>query len=69
MWTSNESAREAANGTNLAIRIDNHQFDEDSDGTGRSKIMIQGLAGGVGLDEVGSGIYIDLMEISERQGS
>ena len=67
MWTSNESAKEAANGTHLAIRIDNLQFDEDSDETARSKIMIQGLAAGIGLDAVGSGIYIDLMEISERQ--
>ena len=54
MWTSNESAKEAANGTHLTIRIDNLQIDEDSDEPTRSKIMIKGLAG-IGLDAVGSG--------------
>ena len=31
MWASNESAKKAAEGTHLASRFDNLQFDEDSD--------------------------------------
>ena len=40
MWASNESAKKAANGTHLAIRIGNLQIDEDSDETPRVKLMV-----------------------------
>ena len=47
----------------LAVRIDDLQFDEDSDETACSKIMIKGLRppAGIGLDAVGPDTYIDLM--------
>ena len=49
MWTSNEPAKKAADGSHLAIRFSNLQFDEDSDETARSKVLIKGLAR-IGLD-------------------
>ena len=55
LWASNESAKEAANGTHLAIRIDSLQFDEDSNETARTKIMVKGLTG-IGLDAIGPDI-------------
>ena len=60
MWASNKSAKKAANGTHLAIRIGNLQFDEDSDETARAKITINALAG-IGLDAIGPDVYIGLM--------
>ena len=51
MWASNESAKKAANGTHLAIRIGNLQFDEDSDETAPVELMVKGLSG-VGFDAV-----------------
>ena len=63
MWASNESAKakEAANGTHLAIiRIGNLQFDENSDETASTKIIIKGLAG-IGLDAIGPDSCIGLV--------
>ena len=60
MWASNKSAKKAANGTRLAIRIGNLQFDEDSDETARVALMVTGLVG-VGLGAIGSDIRVGLM--------
>ena len=57
---SNESAKKAANGTALAICVDNLQFDEDKDETARPRIMSKGLAG-IGLSAIGLDICIGLM--------
>ena len=61
MWESNESAKKAANGTHLAIRIGNLHFDEDSDETPRVKQLMVKWPSGVGFDAVGSDIHIGLM--------
>ena len=43
MWASIEAARKAANGTHIAIRIDNLRYDEDSDGKLRVDLMVGSL--------------------------
>ena len=43
MWASIEAARKAANGTHIAIRIDNLRYDEDSDGKLRVDLMVDSL--------------------------
>ena len=45
MRASNEAAKKAANGTHIAIRIDNLQFDEGSSETSRLDLMVKGLSG------------------------
>ena len=60
MWASGESAKKAANGTHLAIRIGNVQFYENSSETPRVELMAKGLSG-VGFDAEGSVIYVGLM--------
>ena len=44
MWASNEAAKKAANGTHIALRIDNLRFDEDSDNQSRVDLMVGSLS-------------------------
>ena len=59
MWASNEAAKKAANGTNIAIRIGNLQFDESSDETPRLELMVRGLSE-VGFEALKSDIHVAL---------
>ena len=49
MWESIEAARKAANGTHIAIRIDNRRYDEGSDGKLRVDLMVGSLKTTVGM--------------------
>ena len=44
MWASNEAARKAGDGTHIAVRIDNLQFDEGLDDSSRVDLMVDSLA-------------------------
>ena len=43
MWVSTEAARKAANGTHIAIRIDNLRYNEGSDEKLRVDLMVGSL--------------------------
>ena len=63
MWASNtssdEAAKKAANGTHIAIRIGNLQFDEGSGETPRLDLMVKGLSG-IGFDSLKTDIHVGL---------
>ena len=59
MWASNEAAKKAANGTHIAIRIDNLQFDEGSSEQSRLDLMVKGLFK-IGFDAQKSDIHVGL---------
>ena len=60
IWAPCESAKKAANGSHLAIRIGHLQFDEDTGETASTKLMIKGLEV-AGIAAAESDIYINLM--------
>ena len=60
MWTSNEAAKMAANGTHTASRIDNLQFGEGSSETSRLGMMVKGLSE-IGFEAQKSDIHGGLM--------
>ena len=43
MWVSTEAARKAANGSHIAVRIDNLQYAENTDGKSRVGLMVGSL--------------------------
>ena len=59
IWESNESAKKAANGTHLAIRIGNPHFDKGLDETPRLNLMAKGLSG-VGSEATKPDIHVAL---------
>ena len=65
MRALNESAKKAANGTYLAIRIGNLQFDEDPSETPQVELMVKGPAPSssprAGFEAEGSDIHVGLM--------
>jgi len=59
MWASNEAAKQAGDGTHIAIRIDNLRFDEGPDEQSRVDLMAKSLTE-AGFEVQRSGICVGL---------
>ena len=66
MRASNEAAKKAANGTHIAIRIDNLQFDEGSSEQSRLDLMVKGLSQ-IGFDAQKLDIHVGLTPDQGKQ--
>ena len=64
---SNEAAKKAANGTHIAISIDNLQFDEGSSEQSRLDLMVKGLSQ-IGLTRRNQTSMLVLRRTREQRG-